>query len=114
MEINNTLMRIRETTNEINQATGDDKMKETLEKTWRLQDRLVFSNCVRQKQFCKQEFSTNNLAGNRLGFKSSPALIWDFEALWLASRLLEQLQGYHWTIFHLFAVSRSYLPCLAV
>ncbi|KAF7559681.1 hypothetical protein G7046_g4477 [Stylonectria norvegica] len=42
MEIETTLNRLRETTTEINTATRDDRVKSTLEKTWLLQDRLVF------------------------------------------------------------------------
>ena len=44
MEIENTLIRLREATAEINKATDDSKIKSTLEKTWILQDRLVFPN----------------------------------------------------------------------
>lgn len=46
MDIESTLMRLREATAEINRATSDSMMKATLEKTWMLQDRLVFPNCV--------------------------------------------------------------------
>lgn len=46
MEIEDTLVRLREATAEINQATNDSKIKATLEKTWILQDRLVFSGHV--------------------------------------------------------------------
>lgn len=42
MEIEDTLVRLREATAEINQATNDARIKATLEKTWVLQDRLVF------------------------------------------------------------------------
>lgn len=42
MEVETALMRLREATAEINRATNDDSMKETLERTWLLQDRLVF------------------------------------------------------------------------
>ncbi|KAH7133510.1 RSP protein [Dactylonectria macrodidyma] len=42
MEVETALMRLREATAEINRATNDDHMKGTLEKTWVLQDRLVF------------------------------------------------------------------------
>ncbi|KAK0618376.1 hypothetical protein B0T17DRAFT_496382 [Bombardia bombarda] len=44
MEIENTLIRLREATAEINRATDDVRVKSTLEKTWVLQDRLVFPN----------------------------------------------------------------------
>ena len=44
MEIENVLIRLREATAEINRATNDVRMKETLERTWMLQDRLVFPN----------------------------------------------------------------------
>lgn len=42
MEIENTLIRLRETTAQINRATDDARVKAVLEKTWLLQDRLVF------------------------------------------------------------------------
>ena len=44
MEIENVLIRLREATNEINRATDDPRMKVTMEKSWLLQDRLVFPN----------------------------------------------------------------------
>ncbi|PTB64175.1 Dbl homology domain-containing protein [Trichoderma citrinoviride] len=42
MEIDNTLTRLREATTEINRASDDDQIRVTLERTWILQDRLVF------------------------------------------------------------------------
>ncbi|KPM37086.1 hypothetical protein AK830_g9460 [Neonectria ditissima] len=42
MEVETALVRLREATAEINRATNDNNMKATLEKTWLLQDRLVF------------------------------------------------------------------------
>ncbi|KAH0498836.1 hypothetical protein TgHK011_006066 [Trichoderma gracile] len=42
MEIDNTLTRLREATTEINRASNDEQIRVTLEKTWILQDRLVF------------------------------------------------------------------------
>ncbi|KAK4105862.1 Dbl homology domain-containing protein [Parathielavia hyrcaniae] len=47
MEIENTLSRLREATAEINRATNDCRTKSVLEKTWVLQDRLMFPNLVR-------------------------------------------------------------------
>ncbi|KAM7223202.1 hypothetical protein V8F06_001415 [Rhypophila decipiens] len=44
MEIENALIRLREATAEINRATDDMRVKSVLEKTWMLQDRLVFAN----------------------------------------------------------------------
>ncbi|KAJ2989699.1 hypothetical protein NUW58_g3334 [Xylaria curta] len=44
MEIEGVLMRLRETTAEINRATDDPGVKASLEQTWLLQDRLVFPN----------------------------------------------------------------------
>ncbi|KAK3694652.1 hypothetical protein B0T22DRAFT_526496 [Podospora appendiculata] len=44
MEIENALIRLREATGEINRATDDARIKSILEKTWILQDRLVFPN----------------------------------------------------------------------
>ena len=46
MEVENTLLRIREATAEINKATNDIRMKEVLRKTWILQDRLTFPDRV--------------------------------------------------------------------
>ncbi|KAI0442464.1 Dbl homology domain-containing protein [Xylaria telfairii] len=42
LEIESVLIRLRETTAEINQATDDPGVKASLEQTWLLQDRLVF------------------------------------------------------------------------
>lgn len=42
MEIENALVRLREATSQINRATDDARVKTVLEKTWLLQDRLVF------------------------------------------------------------------------
>ncbi|KAK3329343.1 hypothetical protein B0H66DRAFT_596931 [Apodospora peruviana] len=44
MEVENALIRLREATAEINRATDDAHVKSVLEKTWVLQDRLVFAN----------------------------------------------------------------------
>ncbi|KAK0383235.1 hypothetical protein NLU13_9148 [Sarocladium strictum] len=44
MEIDDVLVRLREATSDVNRATNDKRMKSTLEKTWLLQDRLVFPN----------------------------------------------------------------------
>lgn len=44
MEIDNALVRLKETTAAINGATDDALVKAVLEKTWLLQDRLVFPN----------------------------------------------------------------------
>jgi len=46
MEIENVLIRLREATNEINRATEDPRMKVLMEKSWILQDRLVFADRV--------------------------------------------------------------------
>lgn len=46
MEVETTLMRLREATAEINRSTEDNLMKGILEKTWLLQDRIVFPNRV--------------------------------------------------------------------
>ncbi|KAF4627152.1 hypothetical protein G7Y89_g11000 [Cudoniella acicularis] len=42
MAIENVLIRLREATTEINRATDDPRMKVIMEKSWLLQDRLVF------------------------------------------------------------------------
>ncbi|TAQ86042.1 hypothetical protein B7494_g5624 [Chlorociboria aeruginascens] len=44
MEIENVLIRLREATAEINRVTDDPRMKATMEKSWLLQDRLVFAD----------------------------------------------------------------------
>ncbi|KAK0667567.1 hypothetical protein QBC41DRAFT_134499 [Cercophora samala] len=44
MEIENTLIRLREATAEINRATDDPRVRTVLERTWILQDRLAFPN----------------------------------------------------------------------
>ncbi|KAM4059431.1 rhoGEF domain-containing protein [Hirsutella rhossiliensis] len=44
MEVDSVLTRLREAMAEINRATDDSLTKATLERTWLLQDRLVFSN----------------------------------------------------------------------
>ncbi|KAG5657225.1 hypothetical protein KAF25_001814 [Fusarium avenaceum] len=47
MEVETALMRLREATSEINRSAEDNLMKGALEKTWLLQDRIVFPNRVR-------------------------------------------------------------------
>jgi hypothetical protein len=48
MQIENVLIRLRETTWEINEAKADDpRRRVTLEKTWVLQDRLAMPEQVR-------------------------------------------------------------------
>lgn len=47
MEVENVLVRLREATAEINRATDDPRTRSALEKTWILQDRLVFPDLVR-------------------------------------------------------------------
>ncbi|KAG8165120.1 hypothetical protein KVR01_005395 [Diaporthe batatas] len=42
MEIENSLVRLREATSQVNRATDNARVKDVLEKTWLLQDRLVF------------------------------------------------------------------------
>ncbi|ROT40036.1 Dbl homology domain-containing protein [Sodiomyces alkalinus F11] len=44
MEVENVLLRLREATAEINRATNDSQMRSTLQRTWILQDRLIFAN----------------------------------------------------------------------
>ncbi|RDA88021.1 hypothetical protein CP532_3402, partial [Ophiocordyceps camponoti-leonardi (nom. inval.)] len=44
MEVDSVLTRLREANAEINRATDDSTIKATLERTWLLQDRLVFPN----------------------------------------------------------------------
>lgn len=56
MEIESVLIRLRETTAEINQATDDPGVKASLEQTWLLQDRLMFPNQVRESGFVSFSF----------------------------------------------------------
>ncbi|TVY45114.1 hypothetical protein LOCC1_G002604 [Lachnellula occidentalis] len=48
LAIDNVLVRIREATTEINRATDDPRMKATMEKSWILQDRLIFPDRLAQ------------------------------------------------------------------
>ncbi|KAK8048847.1 RhoGEF domain-containing protein [Apiospora phragmitis] len=57
VKIENVLVRLREATAEINRATDDPSVKVTVEKTWLLQDRLIFPD---------QSFDTNTKANVRL------------------------------------------------
>jgi len=52
-EIENLLARLRETTTDINKATGDPRMKAILEKTWLLQDRLVLQDHPNSRGFVR-------------------------------------------------------------
>lgn len=67
MEIEATLVRLREATAEINRATDDSMIKATLEKTWILQDRLVFPNqvCPRRVKYHRRTL-TGSRASTRL------------------------------------------------
>lgn len=46
MEIDAALRRLKEATRDINEAKDNQQVKLTLERTWLLQDRLVFANQV--------------------------------------------------------------------
>jgi hypothetical protein len=48
MAIEDVLIRLREATAEINRATDDPRMKVTVEKSWLLQDRIIFPDKVRR------------------------------------------------------------------
>ena len=45
-EIDKVLVRLRETAREINKATDDPDKRKLIEKTWQLQDRLLFEHQV--------------------------------------------------------------------
>lgn len=73
-QIEDVLVRLREATAEINRATDDPSVKVTLEKTWLLQDRLMFPDqvwpCSLLPTFActdeLQSFDTNTKANVRL------------------------------------------------
>ncbi|KAI1459067.1 Dbl homology domain-containing protein [Annulohypoxylon moriforme] len=44
IEIEKVLIRLREATSGINRATDDPRLKDTMERTWLVQDRLIFPN----------------------------------------------------------------------
>jgi hypothetical protein len=69
MEIENVLFRLREATNEINRATDDPRMKITMERSWLLQDRLVFPNKV-CKRCAQYSISEHVLTGIQLDARS--------------------------------------------
>lgn len=46
MEIDAALRRLKEATRDINEAKDNQQVKLTLERTWLLQDRLIFANQV--------------------------------------------------------------------
>jgi len=46
LELENALIRLREATSAMNRATDDPHTRTTLERTWLLQDRLVFPDQV--------------------------------------------------------------------
>lgn len=46
MVIDDVLIRLREATAEINRATDDPRIKATMEKSWLLQDRILFPDKV--------------------------------------------------------------------
>jgi len=52
MVIGIVLLRLREATMEINRATDDPRTKAIMERTWLLQDRLVFEDMVSMTKWC--------------------------------------------------------------
>ena len=66
MEIENALDRLREATAMMNRATDDPSVKGVLEKTWLLQDRLVFPNQVRFDSGCRIAAECTNASWQRL------------------------------------------------
>lgn len=60
MEIESTLIRLREAAAEINKATDDDHVKTSLEKTWLLQERLVLPRHVRLFESTLQSISNSS------------------------------------------------------
>ena len=47
MEIEKVYLRLRETAQEINKATNDQQVQIKIQRSWRLQDLLVFPETVR-------------------------------------------------------------------
>lgn len=88
MEVENALMRLREATAEINRATNDARMKATLEKTWILQDRLVFPNQVSFVTGLDDDGELNPEPEARRRFQESNPLFRPHPAVWSTSRLL--------------------------
>jgi hypothetical protein len=74
MEVETALMRLREATSEINRSTEDNLMKETLEKTWLLQDRIVFPNRVRSDSTLSS-YTANARSETRCELEEPGALI---------------------------------------
>jgi hypothetical protein len=52
MVVEDVLIRLREATAEINRATDNPRMKATMEKSWLLQDRLIFPDKVSLAKSC--------------------------------------------------------------
>ncbi|KKF94668.1 Phosphatidylinositol 3 4 5-trisphosphate-dependent Rac exchanger 2 protein [Ceratocystis platani] len=76
MAVEEALIRVREATTEINKAPTDARMKTTLERTWMLQDRLVFSNqaTCSPKEELEWKSRLKSRINMNLEWKDAPAL----------------------------------------
>lgn len=86
MEIESVLIRLRETTAEINRATDDPGIKASLEQTWLLQDRLVFPNQVRY--FMLEFWRPLILLGIACHLQEYHSFTWADTFVWRFTRLL--------------------------
>jgi hypothetical protein len=88
MEIKSSLLRLREATAEINTATDDARIRNILEKTWLLQDRLVFPNQVCLPVVLHPRELTSERSETRRCLQKSHPVIRTHSAVWSASCLL--------------------------
>jgi len=110
MEIEDTLARLREATAEINRATDNSKIKDTLEKTWILQDRLVFPDRVcSYKPRVKKH--TNPQIEYRRRIQEPDPVTRTCSALWCASHMLADERGSRRQVHGLAAIPRLALSC---
>jgi hypothetical protein len=101
MEIDSTLIKLREVTGEINRATDDTRMKAILEKTWLLQDRLAFPRQVCHSILMRYSAYLTMCLETRCCLKESDSFLWTCSIVRSASCLLAEQVGDHWTIHDL-------------
>ncbi|EYB23901.1 hypothetical protein FG05_01266 [Fusarium graminearum] len=111
MEVETALMRLREATSAINHSTEDNLMKDTLEKTWLLQDRIVFPNRVGFTDALSSH-AVNTRLETRRELEKSSALVWTHTVVWGPACLLADINRCRWPIYDLLALQRRSLSCL--